>query len=145
MLYRTLVIATLLKRILLQIKHVFAPNKEELQKLRASKFNALIKLRITTAIQAIKMLKNELTPENKAISYQVIGEYNKIITKYKLAKKLKDPGDFAKLERDLRQKAFQAERDEIQNLYEKGEITRDITQKIRQQINIREAYSMEDK
>ncbi|MEQ8199360.1 MAG: hypothetical protein ABRQ27_15410, partial [Clostridiaceae bacterium] len=34
---------------------------------------------------------------------------------------------------------------EIQKLYENGKITKDVTQKIRQQINIREVYFMEKK
>jgi CPA1 family monovalent cation:H+ antiporter len=41
-------------------------------------------------------------------------------------------------------KAFQAERDEIQNLFEEGDITADVIRKIRKKINIREAYWMEE-
>jgi CPA1 family monovalent cation:H+ antiporter len=48
------------------------------------------------------------------------------------------------MQRELREKAFQAERDEIQNMYEEGEITIDVIRKIRKQINIREAYWMEE-
>jgi len=64
--------------------------------------------------------------------------------KFKLAKKGADSHQYTELQRELRAKAFQAERDEIQNLYEEGEITIDVLRKIRKQINIREAYWMEE-
>ncbi|MFL6558153.1 MAG: hypothetical protein ACJ8MO_18795, partial [Bacillus sp. (in: firmicutes)] len=55
-----------------------------------------------------------------------------------------DSTHYRHLQRELRIKAFQAERDEIQNLYEEGEITTEIIRKIRKHINIREAYWMEE-
>jgi hypothetical protein len=93
---------------------------------------------------AIQALKSGLTPANKNISYLVIGEYSKQITGLRQLKDAKASKAFTRLERELQDKAFQAERDEIQNLYEKGHITLEVARKIRQQINIRETYWMDE-
>ena len=85
-----------------------------------------------------------MTSENANIYLAIIGEYSELIMKLKLAKKGADSTHYKQLQRELQVKAFQAERDEIQNLYEEGEITADVTRKIRKQINIREAYWIEE-
>ena len=85
-----------------------------------------------------------MTPENEGINVLIIGEYNEMIMKFKLARKGADSSQYIRQQRELRDKAFQAERDEIQNLYETGEVSMDIMRKIRRQINIREAYWMEE-
>lgn len=74
----------------------------------------------------------------------IIGEYNDMIMKFKLAKKGAEPKKYAQMKREIQNKAFQAERDEIQNLFENREITAEVTRKLRKQINIREAYWMEE-
>jgi len=93
---------------------------------------------------AIKYLNSQMTPDTEYVYLVIIGEYSEMITKFKLAKKGADSTHYRHLQRELRVKAFQAERDEIQNLYEEGEITTDTIRKIRKQINIREAYWMEE-
>lgn len=85
-----------------------------------------------------------MTPENERIYLDIIGEYNELIMKFMLARKDADSLQYTKMKRDLQIKAFQAERNEIQNLYEEGEVTIDVIRKIRKQINIREAYWMEE-
>jgi monovalent cation/hydrogen antiporter len=142
--YKGLVIWTLLKRSMLRMKQIFAPNKLELRKKRRTKYKKIVQLKMDMAEVAIQALKNNLTPSNKNITYLVIGEYSKQITGLKLLIDVKASKNFARLERDLQDKAFQTERDEVQNMYESGEITREVARKIRQQINIREAYWMEE-
>lgn len=93
---------------------------------------------------AIRAVKKGLTPENREISYLIIGEYIELMTKIKSGRSENYSRALARMERELKEKAFQAERDEIQKLYENGKVTRDVTQKIRRQINIREAYSLEE-
>ena len=143
--YRGLVIWASLKKSLYQIRESFIQENEELQKKRSAKKKKLNQLNIDMAKVAIQAVKKEITPQNKEISYIIIGEYNKLIMKFKSIKDVKEFENFARLERELQDKAFQAERDEVQNLYEKGKITKDITRKIRKQINIREAYFMDKK
>jgi Na+/H+ antiporter len=142
--YRGLVIWTLLKRSMLRLTQIFALNKRELRKKRRTKHKKIIQLKMDMAEVAIQALKNGLTPMNKNSSYLVIGEYSKQITGLKLLKGVKVSKNFARLERDLQENAFQTERDEVQNLYESGKITMEVARKIRQQINIREAYWMEE-
>ncbi|EKN63723.1 sodium/proton antiporter, CPA1 family protein [Neobacillus bataviensis LMG 21833] len=143
--YRSLLVWSLIKRGLFRILQLFFPkNKERLndRKLKAKK---LIQLKVNMAKAAIKYLKEHMTPENEHIYLVILGEYNEMMMKFKLAKKGADSHQYNEFQREMRAKAFQAERDEIQDLYEEGEITIDVLRKIRKQINIREAYWMEEK
>lgn len=142
--YRGLVIWALLKRSMLRLSQIFALNKQELRKKRRTKHKKIIQLKMDMAEVAIQTLKKGVTPVNKNISYLVIGEYSKQIKGLKLLKGVKVSKSFARLERDLQERAFQTERDEVQNMYETGKITMEVARKIRQQINIRETYWMEE-
>ncbi len=64
---------------------------------------------------AIQTLKNGLTPTNKHLTYLVIGDYSKQISGLKLLKNRKASKDFVRLKRELQDKAFQVERDEVQD------------------------------
>ena len=141
LLYRSLFIWSIIKRSLFQI---FAPKKKMRYKNRKLEINIIIQLKVDMAKVAIQYLKDHMTPENEDSYLLIIGEYNDMILKFKLAKKGIDTTNYTRVQRELRDKAFQAERNEIQSLYENGEISMDITRKIRRQINIREAYWMEE-
>lgn len=143
--YRMLVMWALIKNSLHFVKQLIVFKNPEWREKQNAKLEELSQLKIDMAKAAIQALENDLNPQNKEISIQIIGEYNKQITRIQLLKDEKDAQDFARFERELQEKAFQAERDEVQKLFEKGEITKDVTQRIRQQINIREAYFMEEK
>jgi monovalent cation/hydrogen antiporter len=142
--YRGMVIWTLLKRALLRITQIIEPNKEELGKKRKARRRKLAELKIGMAVAAIKELRSGIGPKNKHISFLVIGEYNRLITGIRHVKNSNLSKVFDRLQRELQDKAFQAERDEVQDLYEKGKITIDVARKVRKQINIREAYWMEE-
>ena len=142
--YRRLFIWSLIKRSVYKLLQLFVPKNEERHKYRKEKSKKFIQLKVNMAKAAIQYLKEQMTPENEHIYLVIIGEYNEMIMKFKLAKKGADSSQYIELQRELRAKAFQAERDESQNLYEEGEITIDVLRKIRKQINIREAYWMEE-
>ena len=144
MLYRGLLIWTVLKRGYYNIFKIFSHKKRDTIKVRLSKSNKVVKLKVQMASAAIRYLRESMTPENEIVNVQLIGEYNNMIVKFKLANKLTDSGLYISMQRELRDKAFQAERDEIQNLYENGEISMEVTRKMRRHINIREAYWMEE-
>ena len=144
MLYRGLLIWTVLKRGYYNIFKIFSHKKRDTIKVRLSKSNKVVKLKVQMASAAIRYLRETMTPENEIVNVQLIGEYNNMIVKFKLANKLTDSGLYMSMQRELRDKAFQAERDEIQNLYENGEISMEVTRKMRRHINIREAYWMEE-
>jgi CPA1 family monovalent cation:H+ antiporter len=141
--FRFLMIWTLLKRILYHGSQIFMPKNHALRRKQSEKRIKMNRIRKDLSKRAIQVIRKGLTPENKEISYLIMGEYVDLITKIKSRKSENYSRVFAKLERELKEKAFQAERDEIQKLYENGKITKDVTQKIRQQINIREAYFIE--
>lgn len=141
LLYRSLFIWSIIKRSLYQI---FAPKKKMRYKNRKLEINIIIQLKVDMSKVAIQYLKDHMTPENEDSYLLIIGEYNDMILKFKLAKKGIDTTNYTRVQRELRDKAFQAERNAIQSLYENGEISMDITRKIRRQINIREAYWMEE-
>jgi CPA1 family monovalent cation:H+ antiporter len=142
--YRRLFIWTIFKRGVYKLLQLFVPKNQERLKNRHAKTKKMIHLKVNMAKAAIRYLNDHMTPENEDIYLVIIGEYNEMIMKFKLAKKGADPLNYTQMQREVRIKAFQAERDEVQNLYEEGEITIDIIRKIRKQINIREAYWMEE-
>lgn len=50
-----------------------------------------------------------MTPENRNITYIIIGEYNELLTKLQLVKNADASKKYARMERELQDKAFQAE------------------------------------
>ncbi|MFF2447823.1 Na+/H+ antiporter [Neobacillus sp. NPDC058068] len=142
--YRRLFFWSLIKRSLYMLFQLFSRQNEKRLQIRKEKSKKLIQLKVNMAKAAIQYLKEQITPENEHIYLVIIGEYNEMIMKFKLAKKGVDKSHYTQIQRELRVKAFQAERNEVQNLFEEGVITIDIIRKIRKQINIREAYWMEE-
>ena len=142
--YRGLFIWTIVKRGILNIASLFKSRKHSSLKARFEKKKKVARIKMEMAQEAITYLRESMTPENEGINVLIIGEYNDMIMKFKLARKGADSSRYIREQRELRDKAFQAERDEIQSLYETGEVSMDIMRKIRRQINIREAYWMEE-
>lgn len=142
--YRGLFIWTIVKRGILNIASLFKSRKHSSLKARFEKKKKVARIKMEMAQEAITYLRESMTPENEGINVLIIGEYNEMIMKFKLARKGADSSRYIREQRELRDKAFQAERDEIQSLYEAGEVSMEIMRKIRRQINIREAYWMEE-
>ncbi|CRK82220.1 Na+/H+ antiporter [Neobacillus massiliamazoniensis] len=140
--YRRMFIWTMIKRSVYRLLQFFVPKNQEKLKHRQEKIKKMIQLKVNMAQAAIQYLKDHMTSENENIYLVIIGEYTELILKFQRAKNGED--SYTHMQRELREKAFQAERDEIQNMYEEGEITIDVIRKIRKQINIREAYWMEE-
>jgi CPA1 family monovalent cation:H+ antiporter len=138
--YKRIILWLVLKRNIFRVLRNITTTKKNQREELAKKYKRQLPLKLEMAEAAIKELKEGITPENKSISYLVIGDYNKLILKYKQKRNVAAFNKLALFERKLQFKAFQAERNAIQHLYEKGKISLDITRKIRQQINIREAY-----
>ncbi|MFL0364331.1 Na+/H+ antiporter [Pseudobacillus sp. 179-B 2D1 NHS] len=138
--YKMLIFWTLLRRSVLQLIQVLLPGSQERRKRQRTKYKKMLELKIEMVEYAVEVLKNEMNANNKNVSFLVMGEYNQLLAKLKLIRNNGTSKNFTRLGRELQVKAFQAERDEVQSLYERGKITLDITRKIRQQINIRETY-----
>ncbi|MBU5213371.1 Na+/H+ antiporter [Heyndrickxia oleronia] len=142
--FRALVMWSLIKRSILKLFQLFLPKKQERRKKRRERYTMMLQLKMKMAELAIKVLKEGMTSENRNITYIIIGEYNELLTKLQLVKNADASKKYARMERELQDMAFQAERDEVQKMYEKAHITADVVRKLRQQINIREAYWMEE-
>ncbi|ALC86801.1 sodium:proton antiporter [Bacillus sp. FJAT-22090] len=142
--YRGLFIWTIFKRTFFNFIQLFTPKKNKNKRNRSVENQKVIQLKVNMAKAAIHYLKSQMTLENEEVYLLIIGEYNDMIMKFKLAKKGAEPKKYAQMKREIQNKAFQAERDEIQNLFENREITAEVTRKLRKQINIREAYWMEE-
>lgn len=142
--FRRLFIWIMMKRTFFKLLQLFVPKTQEQLKYSKAKTKRMILLKVAMAKAAIRYLKEHMTPENEHIYMVIIGEYNEMIMKFKLARKGDDSQQYSHLQKELRVKAFQAERNELQNLYEEGEITLDVIRKIRKHINIREAYWLEE-
>ncbi|RXZ00649.1 Na+/H+ antiporter [Fictibacillus sp. S7] len=142
--YRRLFVWILFKRSAFALLQLLLPRNSKQRKQSRKRRKLLVGLKVNMAKAAIHYLKTHMTPENRHLFLDVMGEYNQLIVKYNLAKKSDETTHFARMQRDLQIQAFQAERDEVQDLYEKGEVTIDVIRDIRRQINIREAYWMEE-
>ena len=141
--FRILMTWTLLKRILYHGGKIFLPKNHELRRKQREKRLKMSRIRKVLCDKAIQTIEQGVTPENKEISYLIIGEYFELLSKIRSGKSENYLQAFTRSERELKEKAFQAERDEIQSLYETSKVTKDVTKKVRRQINIRETYFME--
>ncbi|MGV3466360.1 MAG: Na+/H+ antiporter [Heyndrickxia sp.] len=143
--FRALIIWNMLRRISIRFLQLFSPKKEAVRRQRRKQFRIMAELKIDMAKAAIQSLIKDMTLENRDISYAVIGEYNQLIQKLKGVKNKNESRMDERFERELKDKAFQAERDEIQNMFEQGEIPIDLVRRLRRQINMREVYWIEGK
>jgi CPA1 family monovalent cation:H+ antiporter len=142
--YRGLFFWTIARRSLHNLAQFYVPKNKNKYKHHLEINEKIIQYKVGMAKAAIRYLKNNLTSENEEVSLLLIGEYNEMLTIFKLATKRSETKQHAQMKRDIQDKAFQAERDEVQILFENGEITTDVTRTLRKQINIREAYWMEE-
>jgi CPA1 family monovalent cation:H+ antiporter len=141
--YRGLFFWTIARRSLHNLAQFYVPKNKKKYKHHLEINEKIIQYKVDMAKAAIQYLRSNMTSENEEVSLLLIGEYNEMITIFKLAEKASETKQHAQMKRDLQDKAFQAERDEVQILFENGEITTDVTRTLRKQINIREAYWME--
>lgn len=135
---------TLFRRAMLKVYKVFFPNKKEIRRINLERLEKVKDLKIRMYKAAIQELQAGITPENHEISTSIIDEYKLYILKYKRENKGRIPSKMVDCERELFYKAIQAERNEVQDMFEKRKITRDVANKIRQEINLREALTINE-
>lgn len=136
---------TLLKRFILKVGRLFSPNKNEIRKINRKRLEKVRDLKIKMSQAAIRTIKNNMTPKNKIVSTMVMDDYNKLISMLNQEKLGGKSRELVNVERMLLNKALQAERAEVQALFEKGEISREVTSKVRRQINLRESMALEER
>ncbi|MDG0811305.1 Na+/H+ antiporter [Cohnella rhizosphaerae] len=94
-------------------------------------------LKVQTCEAALSSLRSERKCEARsAVMSQYEHILSKLTTPYSFGKQ---PAGNEEVRRDLQWIAIQAERDEVQSLFERNEITRDVANKLRRTIRTREA------
>ncbi|MEF2968202.1 Na+/H+ antiporter [Paenibacillus sp. M1] len=113
--------------------------EEKKERIRAAR------LRTTTA--ALEAVQAHIHDENRQAGMLVVTQYKELLTRLKSGSSLtggiKDEDVFNQHKNELRIKAIQAERNELQSMYEQGEISWNSASKLRQYINYREAGVLE--
>ncbi|CAM4289897.1 Na+/H+ antiporter [Paenibacillus xylanexedens] len=101
-----------------------------------------VKLRTSEA--AIKAIRAHMNDGNRVVALSVIAKYERVIAKLRTWNqgKTEDPFNQEKLE--LQMVAIQEQRNTVQQLYENGEITRDVAAKLRRFINDVEATALKN-
>ncbi|MBT2572681.1 Na+/H+ antiporter [Bacillus sp. ISL-51] len=100
--------------------------------------------RVKTAKAAIESLKKHMTDENKDVTLAVISFYNHLIFRLENMYQEYSPSRrFENQKLEIKLKAVQAIRNEIQTLFEEREVSRDMSHELRQYINDVEAAMLD--
>jgi CPA1 family monovalent cation:H+ antiporter len=101
-------------------------------------------VKMRTSEAAIKAIRANMNDSNRIVALSVISRYERVIAKLRTWNqgKTEDPFDQDKLE--LQMVAMQEQRNTIQQLYENGEINRDVAAKLRRFINDVEATALKN-
>jgi len=103
------------------------------------------KVKLRTSQAAIKAIRAQMNDSNRVAALAVISKYERVIAKLRAwnqDKTTEDPFNQDKLE--LQMVAIQEQRNTIQQLYENGEITRDVAARLRRYINDVEATALKN-
>ncbi|WP_138493843.1 Na+/H+ antiporter [Paenibacillus pinistramenti] len=100
--------------------------------------------KVKTCQAAIEAISGSLCAENRMVSSGVITRYKEMIYRLTASPEGMESKEFKEYKKELRMKAVQAERDEVQTMYEKGSISRSVANKLRQFINMVEASLLDE-
>ncbi|GGH32675.1 Na+/H+ antiporter [Paenibacillus segetis] len=107
-------------------------------------FEQLRKVRIQTSKAAIAAIHELINDKNREAAQSVIAKYNESIERMQTSfGKFESEDVFNQRKNELKIKAIQAERNEVQALFESGEINWTVAGKMRQYINYLEAGILE--
>lgn len=108
--------------------------------------DSLKEVSILTARSAISAVQNQMNDANRDSSLRVISHYHHTIERMSSneSSQLREDEDFQKNRVEFQFIAIQIERDEVQNMFESGEITRGEANQLRQFINYLEAGMLDD-
>lgn len=102
-------------------------------------------VKIQTSKTAISAIRSQISEENKMASLKVIANYHKIIEKINMNFTHPEKKEqFIKQKKELKFKALQMERNEVQAIFEEGGISREIANNLRKSINFLEATMLEE-
>ncbi|MNJ58990.1 Sodium, potassium, lithium and rubidium/H(+) antiporter [compost metagenome] len=109
--------------------------------LQAADLQKLKQIRITSSKAAITAIQSQMNDSNRASAMKAIEHYKQFITRMEqqdMSRAYQDEW-FNEQKNELQIAAIQAERNEIQHMFERGEINRAYAVKLRQYINYQEA------
>ncbi|MNI03684.1 Sodium, potassium, lithium and rubidium/H(+) antiporter [compost metagenome] len=99
-------------------------------------FSVIKTVKIQTSQAAMAAIEEQMNEENRAVSKAVHAQYAEIVERlHKSSNPLRKDEQFDMHKRELQYKAIQVERNEVQVLFEKGNITREIANQLRRFIN----------
>ncbi|AOZ91828.1 hypothetical protein [Paenibacillus crassostreae] len=117
--------------------------REKAKKVASYDIDSLKELKILTSQAAIRAIKKNRNEVNKEASLRVMLQYNRTIERLRLSSRasidIKEDEKFQIHRVEFQFKAIQIERDEVQSMFESGEISRSSTNHLRQFINYLEA------
>ncbi|MBC1434542.1 Na+/H+ antiporter [Paenilisteria rocourtiae] len=112
-------------------------NKEQYEAM----FQEIRDLREKNASVVKAKLVDMLDETNQAVIWPLINENKRILEQLKQDRgSIKSRESFEQAKKDVQLQAIQIERDVIQNLFEQGKISRDLTRELRQNLNLYETY-----
>lgn len=131
---------------LMKWKHLInRRQKEGTHKPHDQSGDMLKKARIQTAKAAIEEVKQHMSDENKEASRSVISFYQRLILRLQHgAGGLRENNRYERQKKEIRLKSVQIIRNEIQELFENREITRETAHHLRQYINDLEASLLDE-
>lgn len=139
---RLLVSVLRIRRLILNMVHTDKGSRSVSQ----DDINSLKEVKIKTSHAAISAINNHINEDNRKVSLLVIARYNRTIERICSweFKQLQEDEEYQKHRVELQFKAIQIERDEVQCMFEAGEISREIANQLRQFINYLEAGMLEE-
>jgi len=137
--YKFILFIYLLKRALSAVR------KKNTQLESQSDSDSMIKIRIRIAKAAVDAVTKNMHSNNNELSLYVLSQYNEVIQKfYASTESLKSGYKEVSKKRELQYKAIQIQRNEVQILFEKGEISLETANKLRRLINYSEASMIQE-
>lgn len=129
---RLTIFKVVIRRLIAKLLHRSKPERK-----RNWEIHSIREIKIQTSQAAMRAIKEHQNDANREASNAVLNRYRELVFRLqeyrpRSARSQMD-NDFKK---ELRMKAMQAERDEIQQMYEEGKISRKLASELRQYINL---------
>ncbi|MGF7045988.1 CPA1 family monovalent cation:H+ antiporter [Paenibacillus sp. DS2015] len=107
--------------------------------------NSLKEIKIKTSHAAISAINNHMNEDNRKASLLIVAQYNRTIERMfsHEYEQVQEDEEFQQQRVEFQFKAIQIERDEVQNMFEEGTISREMANELRQFINFLEAGMLE--
>ncbi|MDQ0089823.1 CPA1 family monovalent cation:H+ antiporter [Paenibacillus anaericanus] len=130
---------------LIRVRRLFSKQFTKLPEQRdMNELKQLREIKIRTSQAALEVIKSQMNDKNREAALAVIARYNESIERLQSGfGKIESEDVFNQHKNELEIKAIQAERNEVQALFESGEINWAVANKLRQYINYLEAGILE--